>query len=299
MCVLVLLYKVVHGHWLVAGANRDEQLDRPSAPPALEVPSARCTSDSAHRAPAFVAPRDLTAGGTWMGLNRQGLFVALTNRSQARAQPESAASARSRGLLVRDLLACSDARRACDWLVERASSHPYLPYHLVAIDSHRAALATHFGGPSAPRVDPLHPGVHVVGNRDVNDPNDTRVEWIRRAVETSDARDVETWRSRLEQLLGVHRARAVVPAPESAETLPPRQLAASSSDGARDSPCLHLDGYGTRSSAVLALSTGEPRPGQWRWWHADGAPCLTPYEDFTGLLDQLRQPTDEDRGNVQ
>jgi uncharacterized protein with NRDE domain len=86
MCVLAMLLEP--GRLLVA-ANRDERVDRPSAPPA-EVE------------PGVVAGRDLLAGGTWLGVNSHGLFVALTNRKI----PASTPDAPSRGLLAREALRC-------------------------------------------------------------------------------------------------------------------------------------------------------------------------------------------------
>ena len=86
MCVLALLLEP--GRLLVA-ANRDEAFDRPSAPPA-EVE------------PGIVAGRDLRAGGTWLGYNNHGLFVAVTNRKE----PAAAVDAYSRGLLAREALRC-------------------------------------------------------------------------------------------------------------------------------------------------------------------------------------------------
>ena len=86
MCVLALLLEP--GRILVA-ANRDEAFDRPSLPPA-EVE------------PGVVAGRDLLAGGTWLGFNRHGLFVAVTNRKSPASTPDTP----SRGLLAREALRC-------------------------------------------------------------------------------------------------------------------------------------------------------------------------------------------------
>ena len=86
MCVLAIVLEP--GRLLVA-ANRDEAFDRPSAPPA-EVED------------GIVAGRDLLAGGTWLGYNRHGLFVAVTNRKE----PAPAPNALSRGLLAREALNC-------------------------------------------------------------------------------------------------------------------------------------------------------------------------------------------------
>jgi hypothetical protein len=74
--------------------NRDESLRRGRAlPPAeLELGATRA-----------LAPTDPDGGGTWIGVNRHGLALALLNARDG-LQAE-APERRSRGLLVRDLLA--------------------------------------------------------------------------------------------------------------------------------------------------------------------------------------------------
>ena len=67
MCTLALLVPPPGGVLQVA-ANRDEWLKRPAAAPAVWTEG-------------WLAPKDLEAGGTWLGLNAQGLFVGVTNRA--------------------------------------------------------------------------------------------------------------------------------------------------------------------------------------------------------------------------
>jgi uncharacterized protein with NRDE domain len=99
MCLLALLFRVVEDAPLVVGANREEFYARGGEPPRI--------LDGPVRAVAGVDP---TAGGSWFGVNEHGVLVALTNRikSNPPAQP------RSRGLLVRDLLACASANVAAN-----------------------------------------------------------------------------------------------------------------------------------------------------------------------------------------
>jgi uncharacterized protein with NRDE domain len=78
---------------LLVAANRDEQYDRPSAPP-------RRLDD----VPSIVAGRDLRAGGTWLGINDRGVLAAMLNRRMSTGI-KPAPDARSRGLLCMDLLA--------------------------------------------------------------------------------------------------------------------------------------------------------------------------------------------------
>ena len=77
--------------------NRDESLQRGSArpPELLTQEGVRC-----------VAPVDVDAGGTWLGVNERGLALGLLNGWDRRGAPDGL---RSRGLLVRDLLGARGA----------------------------------------------------------------------------------------------------------------------------------------------------------------------------------------------
>src|SRR5262245_12365665 len=66
MCLLIVQSRVHRDAPLVVAANRDELLARPAiSMTVLE--------------PGIVGGRDLLAGGTWLALNRQGVFAGLTN----------------------------------------------------------------------------------------------------------------------------------------------------------------------------------------------------------------------------
>ena len=68
MCTLVAYFDKGASFPLIVATNRDEQLSRPSTPPQLHAGN-----------PAWIAPRDEVAGGTWLGLNERGLFVGVTD----------------------------------------------------------------------------------------------------------------------------------------------------------------------------------------------------------------------------
>src|SRR5690242_2850764 len=89
MCVVAMWLGMDPKQPLVVGANRDEAYARPSAPP-TEVE------------PGIVAGKDLESGGTWLGMNKHGLFIAVTNRRSPGRTPESV----SRGLLALETLRC-------------------------------------------------------------------------------------------------------------------------------------------------------------------------------------------------
>ena len=90
MCLLVLAFRAQAELPLVVAANRDEFHARPTR-------DADWWSD----VPNIVAGRDLQAGGTWLGIHRDGRFATITNFRDA--QPGHV-KLRSRGHLVTDFL---------------------------------------------------------------------------------------------------------------------------------------------------------------------------------------------------
>jgi uncharacterized protein with NRDE domain len=86
MCLILFAYHVHPVYKLIVAANRDEYYQRPTA-------SAHYWEDY----PDILAGRDLERMGTWMGVNKNGYFAALTNY---RDPSESAAGKRTRGELV-------------------------------------------------------------------------------------------------------------------------------------------------------------------------------------------------------
>ena len=248
MCTLILLDRVVPEFPVMVAANRDEYFARPAAPPARFVPGDGRL--------AFIAPQDLAAGGTWMGLNSNGLFVGLTNRPVAVRDP----AARSRGLLVVDALGQISAGAAVQEL-HRVCEQPTTPFNLLAADGRE----TFFACMQADRLEtrPLNPGVHVVCNRDPDDPSSGKVRRIEAMLGALDPKaGLEPLVDGLSRLLGAH--------PHDSNPL--------------ENPCVHTAEYGTRSSTVLALG-----PERRTWRYADGAPCETKYHDFSCLLEDLPQ----------
>jgi len=248
MCTLIALHRVVPDVPLVVASNRDEYYARPAAPPTrVEARSPE--------GPAFVAPHDLEAGGTWMGLNGSGVFVGLTNRRTERLEP----GRRSRGLLVADALGRRSARAVAEGMRQDVAGQ-YNPFHLLCADGRDAFL-------SVLREDGLEthelpPGVHAVGNRDADDPGQRKLGWLRDELA---ALDLEAPLAvTLEALRGLLRSH-----PDPAQPF--------------ENPCVHTPAYGTRSSSLIAIGS---RPGC--YWHAEGAPCQSKYANVSGLLDDLQ-----------
>jgi len=253
MCTLVAACGLWPHTPLVVAANRDELLDRPSAPPGpYEAGNRR----------AF-APRDLRAGGSWIGVNEVGLFVGITNRYLARRPGET----RSRGLLVRDALACGSAREAAD-LAGAVAPADYDGFHLLLADAEGAWLVHH--DLEQVRRRRLEPGVHVVTERSLGaDPTGGRGLAVARAAEALCAAGVPD-EPALAALLARHAGEGEDPF---------------------SAPCVHVElpglgSYGTRSSTLLWLETTGPR-----WHHANGPPCRTGYRDLTGEVGRVLEAT--------
>jgi len=90
MCLILVAWRTHREYPCVIAANRDEFFERASS-------AAHWGPD----APDVLAGRDLSAGGTWLGITRTGRFAGLTNYRGT--QPQRA-DAPSRGLLVGGIL---------------------------------------------------------------------------------------------------------------------------------------------------------------------------------------------------
>ncbi|HYR97072.1 MAG TPA: NRDE family protein [Candidatus Binatus sp.] len=244
MCTLAAFVGVFPGHPLVVAANRDEYLDRPATPPVV-------LRDEAPRA---VGGRDLTAGGTWLGVTDAGLVCGVLNR-RSPAPPDPAC--RSRGLLCLDLLGSGGAAAAAASIASEPRGR-YNPFNVLIADRGAAFVASQPQG-EEPRVSRLDPGLHLLTNLDLNDPTCPRIAASHRhfaeaGAAFADERDVAAFVARLQTVLADH-----------ATALDPR---------GPGSLCVHAGPFGTRSSTVvLVASEGGPL-----YFHADGPPCRTRLE---------------------
>jgi uncharacterized protein with NRDE domain len=246
MCTFIVAWQVFDGYPVVVAANRDEAVDRPSTPPAV------ISED-----PRIVAPVDDRAGGTWIGYNEYGLVVSVTNRwTDADLTGE-----RSRGLLVRDALACESVAAVRDLLDGAVETDAYDGFNLVALDRSDARV---FEWDGTLTETAFEPGIHVVVNVGADhivdlpefptlDPEDatrrreaarTQAESARRVLDDLGVRageNVQTWLTRVNGVLTDHDYGF----------------------------CVHGEDFGTRSSSVLRV----PAEGEPRYEFADGQPC--------------------------
>jgi uncharacterized protein with NRDE domain len=243
MCTLIALHRCFADAPLVVAANRDEFLERPTEGPALR-------EASIHSNPVrtrVVAPRDLRAGGSWLGINASGVFAAITNRRSDQPDP----ARRSRGWLVMEALAEPSAERAA----ERFAQLPegvYNPFNLYLADARSAHVVSYADRPE--RLD-LGAGPHVIGNLHPEE-SSPKMARLRAEADAVAARG-DAPLSALAELCRTHVASPF------------------------DSTCVHAGEYGTRSSTLLRIGARS------ELHHADGPPCEASYRDLTPLLHDL------------
>jgi uncharacterized protein with NRDE domain len=244
MCTLAVALGADRRWPVVVAANRDERLGRSSEGWALR---------SAPGGLRYAAPRDLEAGGTWIGVSERGLFAGLTNyHAPFDWYPDR--SRRSRGGLVPLILAqpdVSSARRT----VERLDPAAYNPFHLLVADASSAFLWWYDGEGAA--LEKLGPGLHLVTETSPHGVG-ARGDLVRSRW------PVDLSPARLREVLVLHQP------PNVAGT------------------CLHHDPlYGTRSAAVLRLAQ-ELSASELH--EIEGRPCTTPPADRSALLQRLARP---------
>jgi uncharacterized protein with NRDE domain len=122
MCTFIMLYKLLKDYPVVALHNRYLGLDTIKEPP-------RSWGNGVY------APFDFASNSTWIGINRDGLLMALTNQeTQTIMKP-----GRSRGLLAVDVLReCASSSEARDYLNDESIRDRYRPGNFVVADSDSA-----------------------------------------------------------------------------------------------------------------------------------------------------------------
>ncbi len=149
MCLLIVAHRVHPKYPLIVAGNRDEFHARPTL-------DAHWWDDR----PDVLGGRDLEAGGSWLAVNRQGRFAAVTNYRDGARGP---ASKSSRGELINNFLA-SDADPA-DWL-ESVDADDYAGFNLLVASDERLGYLSNRGVGARE----LAPGIYGVANATLDTP---------------------------------------------------------------------------------------------------------------------------------
>jgi hypothetical protein len=247
MCTVVILRRPGH-HWpVLIAANRDEMLDRPWSPPARHWPDR----------PDVVAGRDELAGGTWLGINDEGVVAAVMNRPGSLGPAEDK---RSRGELVLEALDHADASEAAAALAH-IDPEAYRPFNLLIADARDAVWLRSDPTTGAGRVEPfvLPEGLSMLTAHDRNDLESDRIGNFLPRFEA-----------------------AVAPDPDTDDWSGWERLVASRDIGAVGGAASAMNivteyGFGTVSCSLMALPAVEAEAAGPIWRFAPGRPDEVPF----------------------
>ncbi len=245
MCLIAFAWKVNPEYRLLVAANRDEFHARPTA-------LAGYWAD----VPQILAGRDLEAGGTWLGVSREGRFAAVTNFREGQAGPAS----RSRGELTTDFLRGeAEPMEYARALAGKGSS--YSGYNLLVGDEESLVYCSN-RGQQEPRL--LEPGLYGLSNHLLDTP------WpkVRKAKEGLGAL-LRSGAFGEEDLLRILADRHPAPV----EDLPDTGVG-EARERTLSPPFIISEVYGTRSSSLL--------------WHGQGGKGL--------FVEQIYSPAGEPAG---
>lgn len=243
MCTVIIARTPDHPWPFLLAGNRDEMEGRPWKPPGPHWALA----------PGVVGGLDEMAEGSWLGINEQGVVATILNRTGTLGP---ASGKRSRGELVIEALDHADAVTAAE-AMGHLHAASYRPFNLV-IGDNRDAFWLRSDGRTI-RVAPIPEGVSMLTAGELNDAADPRIKSFLprfRSASPPDpaAGDWSSWRTLL------------------ASRVP---------EGVRDREAgltFQLDnGFGTRSSALIALPSMQHAGVEPVFLFAGGPPDREPY----------------------
>jgi uncharacterized protein with NRDE domain len=235
MCLILVAWRVHADYPLVLAANRDEFHARAAAPAAW------------WQDPQILAGRDLSAGGSWLGVARDGRFAALTNyRDPALVQR----AAPSRGELVPATLAAMMPVQLSLQQLRRTADN-YNAFNLIFSDGER--LAVFESVPGDGRM--LAPGVYGLSNHLLDTPWPKLLN-AKSALGAALTR-LPDERPLLELLRDEHQAD---------DALLPRTGVSLDWERLLSSAFIRTPEYGTRCSSILLIDRhGRVRFSEWSW----------------------------------
>lgn len=225
MCLILFSHRTHPRYSLILAANRDEFFDRPTEP-------AGFWSD----APEILGGRDRQAGGTWMAVQHNGRWAAVTNFRDGTRPP---AGSRSRGDLVAEYLRGKQSAKSYADAIQRRRND-FGGFNLLVGDR----LGVVFVSSQLPASRSLEPGLYGLSNHLLDSP------WPK----------VERGKRRLRDLVNASNE---LPAEALLELLADRQLAEESAlprtgvspewEKTLSAVFITAPGYGTRASSVLLM----------------------------------------------
>jgi len=253
MCTFILLYKLLEDYPVVALHNRYLGLNTREKPPQSLGDGVFC-------------PIDIESQGTWMGFNRDGLLLAITNQeTQTIDQPS-----RSRGLLALDILReCKTAAEAKEYLMDPFIRPLYRPGNFLVADLDNA---WHVLWDQVTKAWSVPQGPYAIGVV-------TRYSGIKMSERAEKiGPDSERRRKRAYQMLSKFQSSSI---DEVLEKL--KQVSGDHAYGKTTSSiCWHSPDFKQTSSTIMAIGKN---PELSRVLYCPGNACETPFEEYSVLFD--------------
>jgi len=238
MCTVVIARNPDHPWPFLLAGNRDEMAGRPWKAPGPHWPLA----------PGVVGGLDEMADGSWLAINDHGVVATILNRTGTLGPSKGK---RTRGELVIEALDHADAVAAAQAMSE-LNAEAYRPFNLVVGDNRDAFWLRSDG--RAVRIVPIPEGVSMLTAGEMNDLADPRIGAFLPRFRSAPLPDPASGDWRAWQAL----------------------LATRAPEGVRDREAgltFQLDtGFGTRSSALIALPSMQRSGIEPVFLFADGPP---------------------------
>ena len=240
MSLLAIVYHLVPEAPILVAYNREEPFDQICPAPSIQSGK-----------PRILASIDQHTGGTYLGMNQNGMFVGVLRRKKTNVPMNP----RSRGTLAREMLKCSSARQAVDVALEELHSDLYGGVNFVVADP-ESGWVIHAGNDT--NVCELDKGLCIVGDRDMDDPRDDRANMARRLL------TLQTLDSPVKFLAIASKVLARTPTGPNRPSMVVKQA-----------------GYGTVSSTLISLGK---KPKDAIYQYSNGSPDESKFEDYSPLL---------------
>ena len=256
MCTVVILRRPWHRWPLILAANRDEMKHRPWRSPARHWPD--------H--PNVVAGLDELAGGSWLGLNDDGVVAAVLNQVGSLGPTPGK---RSRGELILRALDEPNIESAAS-AITALNPNDFRSYNLVIADRNGAVWLRHEGGNAGAadhgiKATRVGSGLSMITARELNDTSSPRITAYLPRFKAARPPDPEQQQWNRWQALLANRKAASRDDPTAAMTVVTGQ------------------GFETTSSSIIALP-GTEAPGNLPsrrpiWRFSPGRPDRTDYQE--------------------
>ena len=246
MCTLILYRRPTHKWPLIIGSNRDEMLDR-----AWKSPGRHWTNKK-----NIIGGLDEYAGGSWLGINDEGVFASILNRKDSLGPLQGKLS---RGKLVLKALNHLDAESAAKSFTN-LNGKSYQPFNLIIAD-YKLAFWLRNTGEHIVEIHNIPDGFSIFTAEDINSSHSPRVQFNLPRFKTANVPNLEVnnWKD-WEQLLASNGSANKESSQTSAICVPP------------------TSGFGTVNSSLIAipnLDSGHDRKPIWRF--APGPPDKHPF----------------------